>query len=88
MGFLRVSETTSGFGRNQIYLKLKLETLQFLPGIKNLILIFYNTKKFHIDGSHCITILLGKVLIRSAPTTFHIIDVDDFSSINVPLTFS
>jgi hypothetical protein len=24
------------FGRNQIYLKLKLETLQFMPGIKNL----------------------------------------------------
>jgi hypothetical protein len=24
------------FGRNQIYLKLNLETLQFMPGIKNL----------------------------------------------------
>jgi hypothetical protein len=24
------------FGRNQIYLKLKLETLQFMPGNKNL----------------------------------------------------
>jgi hypothetical protein len=24
------------FGLNQIYLKLKLETLQFMPGIKNL----------------------------------------------------
>jgi hypothetical protein len=23
------------FGRHQIYLKLKLETLQFMPGIKN-----------------------------------------------------
>jgi hypothetical protein len=30
-----------------------------------------------------ITILLGVVLVRSAPTTFHILDVDDFTSINV-----
>jgi hypothetical protein len=28
------------FGRNQIYLKLKLGALQFMPGIKNLNLIF------------------------------------------------
>jgi hypothetical protein len=28
------------FGRNQIYLKLKLGARQFMPGIKNLILIF------------------------------------------------
>jgi hypothetical protein len=26
-----------------------------------------------------ITILLGVVLVRSAPTTFHIVDVDDFT---------
>jgi hypothetical protein len=30
------------FGRNQIYLKLKLGALQFMPGIKNLILIFFD----------------------------------------------
>jgi hypothetical protein len=29
------------FGRNQIYLKLKLGALQFMPGIKNLNLIFF-----------------------------------------------
>jgi hypothetical protein len=29
------------FGRNQIYLKLKLGALQFMAGIKNLILIFF-----------------------------------------------
>jgi hypothetical protein len=29
------------FGRNQIYLKLKLGALQFMPGIKNF-LIFFN----------------------------------------------
>jgi hypothetical protein len=36
-----VSGTTSGFGLNQIYLKLKLGARQFMPGIKNLILIFF-----------------------------------------------
>jgi hypothetical protein len=29
------------FGRNQIYLKLKLGAMQFMPGIKNLNLIFF-----------------------------------------------
>jgi hypothetical protein len=36
-----VSGTTSGFGRNQIYLKLKLGAIQFMPGIKNWNLIFF-----------------------------------------------
>jgi hypothetical protein len=41
------------FGRNQIYLKLKLGATQFMPGIKNLNMIFFwfffefQTKKFH-----------------------------------------
>jgi hypothetical protein len=30
------------FGRNQIYLNLKLGALQFMPGIKNLNLIFFD----------------------------------------------
>jgi hypothetical protein len=30
------------FGRNQIYLKLKLGARQFMPGIKNLNLIFFD----------------------------------------------
>jgi hypothetical protein len=34
------------FGRNQIYLKLKLETLQFMPGIKNLNLKIQKKIKF------------------------------------------
>jgi hypothetical protein len=53
------------FGRNQIYLKLKLGALQFMPGIKNLNLIFFvdfchfcprNLMKTfsNIDLSHCI----------------------------------
>jgi hypothetical protein len=40
-----VSGTTSGFGRNQIYLKLKLGTPQFMPGIKNLNLNFFELAK-------------------------------------------
>jgi hypothetical protein len=36
------------FGRNQICLKLKLGALQFMPGIKNLNLIFFfKRKKFN-----------------------------------------
>jgi hypothetical protein len=34
--FSKVLWDNQWFGRNQIYLKLKLETLQFMPGIKNL----------------------------------------------------
>jgi hypothetical protein len=30
-----------GIGRNQIYLKLKLAALQFMPGIKNFNLNFF-----------------------------------------------
>jgi hypothetical protein len=37
------------FGRNQIYLKLKLRALQFMPGIKNLNLIFFYKKKFEFQ---------------------------------------
>jgi hypothetical protein len=33
------------------------------------------------------TSLLGVVLVRSAPTTFHIIDVDDFTSISYPISY-
>jgi hypothetical protein len=37
----------------------------------------------YIQEFQCyITILLGVVLVRSAPTTFHIVDVDDFTSID------
>jgi hypothetical protein len=32
---------TTRFGRNQIYLKLMLGARQFMPGIKNLNLIFF-----------------------------------------------
>jgi hypothetical protein len=44
-------------------------------------MIYNNTNKF--DNLHYyITILFGEVLVRSAPTTFHILDVDDFSKIS------
>jgi hypothetical protein len=41
ISFLMVSGTNSGFGRNQIYLKLKFETWEFMPGIKNMNMKFF-----------------------------------------------
>jgi hypothetical protein len=39
--FSKVFGDNQWFGRNQIYLKLKLGATQFMPGIKNLNLIFF-----------------------------------------------
>jgi hypothetical protein len=46
---------------------------------KQYILDFPLSQDFQCSALY-ITILLGVVLVRFAPTTFHIVDVDDFTS--------